>query len=133
VVLWLMLCGFALSACAQAPTASPSFTRTAAQISFRPDASKRPSVTLASYYSSGRRTANGERFNARGLTAAHRYLSFGTKLRVTNVHSGQSVIVRVNDRGPFVKSRSVDLSRSAAQEIGMLRQGIAKVRIEVVQ
>jgi rare lipoprotein A len=91
------------------------------------------SVGLASYYSEGTETASGERFNPQELTAAHPNLPFGTRLRVTNLATGQSVVVRVNDRGPFVAGRSVDVSYSAAQQLGFLDSGTAKVKMEVVQ
>ena len=90
---------------------------------------------IASYYGvelAGNRTASGERFNPNGLTAAHRTLPLGTKLRVTNVANGRSVIVRVNDRGPFVGTRVIDVSLGAAQEIQMVRSGTAQVRLEIV-
>jgi rare lipoprotein A len=89
----------------------------------------------ASYYGAelaGNRTASGERFNPNGLTAAHRTLPLGTKLRVTNVANGRSVIVRVNDRGPFVGKRLIDVSLGAAREIQMIRSGTAQVRLEIV-
>ena len=89
----------------------------------------------ASYYGrelAGNRTASGERFNPNGLTAAHRTLPLGTRLRVTNVANGRSVIVRVNDRGPFVGKRVIDVSLGAAQEIQMIRSGTAQVRLELV-
>lgn len=78
----------------------------------------------------GRRTANGERFDMDDLTAAHRTLPFGTKVRVTNARNGRSVVVRINDRGPFIGGRVIDLSRGAADAIGMVRTGVAPVRIE---
>jgi rare lipoprotein A len=87
---------------------------------------------LASFYTEGTKTASGERFDTYELTAAHRTLPFGTRLRVTNVATGRSVTVRVNDRGPFVPGRVVDVSYSAAQSLGMLRGGIAKVKLDVV-
>ena len=89
----------------------------------------------ASYYAGafeGRSTASGETYHSAALTAAHRFLPFGTLLRVTNVRNGRSVIVRVNDRGPFHARRILDLSRAAAREIGMLQRGRAKVRVEQV-
>ncbi|HYW15945.1 MAG TPA: septal ring lytic transglycosylase RlpA family protein [Allosphingosinicella sp.] len=89
----------------------------------------------ASYYGTelaGNRTASGERFNPNGLTAAHRTLPLGTKLRVTNVANGRSVIVRINDRGPFVGKRLIDVSLGAAREIQMIRSGTAQVRLEIV-
>ena len=88
---------------------------------------------VASYYGErfrGRRTASGERFDPDRLTAAHRTLPFGTRLRVTNIRTGQSVVVRVNDRGPFHGSRVIDLSKGAARRIGLLRSGTGRVRIE---
>ncbi|MFL6857590.1 MAG: septal ring lytic transglycosylase RlpA family protein [Allosphingosinicella sp.] len=90
----------------------------------------------ASYYGrelEGNRTASGERFHAAALTAAHRTLPLGTKLRVTNLANGRSVIVRVNDRGPFIRGRLLDVSLAAAREIGMVASGSADVRLEVVR
>lgn len=84
---------------------------------------------VASWYGaeSGNRTANGEHFNGTSLTAAHRSLPFGTKLRVT--YRGKSVVVRVNDRGPYIKGRDLDLSRAAAQRIGLIAAGYDTVQI----
>lgn len=93
-------------------------------------------VGLASYYADrfhGRRTASGERYHVRKLTAAHRSLPFGTVVRVRVVKTGASVKVRVNDRGPFVKGRIIDLSRAAAKELGILRAGIAKVELTILK
>ncbi len=89
-------------------------------------------VGMASYYKSGKRTANGERFNPHGMTAAHRKLKFGTRLRVTNVRSGKSVVVRINDRGPFIRGRIIDLSLGAAQVIGLTKTGVAKISYTVL-
>jgi peptidoglycan lytic transglycosylase len=92
---------------------------------------------LASYYISGVdggiRTASGEDFNARALTAAHPTLPFGTRVRVTNLASGRSVTVRINDRGPFVPGRVIDVSQAAAEELGMVGRGVTKVKLDVVQ
>ncbi|HTB05057.1 MAG TPA: septal ring lytic transglycosylase RlpA family protein [Bradyrhizobium sp.] len=88
---------------------------------------------LASFYSEGARTASGEKFDAHELTAAHPTLPFGTKLRVTNVATGRSVTVRVNDRGPYVAGRVVDVSYSAANALGMVGKGVAKVKLDVVE
>ena len=85
---------------------------------------------VSSYYWQGKETANGERYNSEGLTAAHKTLPFGTKLRVT--YKGRSVMVRVNDRGPFIKGRQLDLSRGAARRLGMLNAGVATVQIDVM-
>ena len=86
----------------------------------------------ASYYGneSGSRTASGQRFNQNAMTAAHRSLPFGTKLRVT--HRGQSVIVTINDRGPFIRGRVLDLSKGAARAIGLTGAGVGHVTAEVV-
>jgi rare lipoprotein A len=91
---------------------------------------------LASWYGArhhGRLTASGERFDTyRGYTAAHRTLPFGVCARVENMATGKAVLVRINDRGPFVKDRVIDLSRAAAARIGLLRAGLGKVRVEAV-
>lgn len=87
---------------------------------------------IASYYWQGQRTATGERFNPGGLTAAHRTLPFGTVVRVTNQRNGSSVHVRINDRGPYVRGRVIDLSRAAAHRIGMASAGLAPVTVQVV-
>jgi rare lipoprotein A len=87
----------------------------------------------ASYYGSrhhGRRTASGERFDQHALTAAHRTLPFGTKVKVTNLNNDRTVVVRINDRGPHIRGRIIDLSREAAERLGMLRAGVAPVRVE---
>jgi rare lipoprotein A len=88
---------------------------------------------LASFYTEGTQTANGEKFDTNELTAAHPTLPFGTRLRVTSVATGRSVTVRVNDRGPFVPGRVVDVSYSAARTLGMVDGGVAKVKLDVVQ
>ena len=90
---------------------------------------------LASWYGGkfhGRKTASGERFNKRALTAAHRGLPFGTRVRVTNLENGRSVIVRINDRGPFAKKRIIDVSEAAARKLGMIQSGVARVKIQVL-
>jgi peptidoglycan lytic transglycosylase len=91
------------------------------------------SYGVASFYTEDEWTASGERFNTHAMTAAHPTLPFGTKLRVTNVTNGRSVVVRINDRGPFVPGRVVDLSGSAAESLGMVERGIVKVKLDVVQ
>jgi rare lipoprotein A len=88
---------------------------------------------VASFYTEGQQTANGEKFDTHDLTAAHPTLPFGTRLRVTNVATGRSVTVRVNDRGPYVRGRIVDVSYSAANALGMVGSGTAKVKLDVVQ
>lgn len=101
----------------------------------RKDAAATPGAShgIASFYSEGTRTASGEKFDASQLTAAHPTLPFGTKLRVTNVATGQAVTVRVNDRGPYVPGRIVDVSYSAAETLGMVDGGLARVKLDVVQ
>jgi rare lipoprotein A len=87
------------------------------------------SLIKASYYCSGHRTANGEHFNPNGFTAASRTLPFGTRLHVTNPTTGRSVIVRVNDRGPYIPGRNLDLARGAAAALGMIGPGTANLEI----
>jgi rare lipoprotein A len=89
----------------------------------------------ASFYSDqfhGHKTANGETFNMDKLTAAHPSLPFGTRVRVTNLRNGKDVIVRINDRGPFVKGRIIDLSVGAAKEIGLIKSGTVQVKLEAL-
>ena len=93
-------------------------------------------VGIASWYGKsfhGRRTASGERYDMHAMTAAHRSLAFGTRVRVVNLKNGKSVVVRINDRGPFVKGRIVDLSRRAADQLAFLQDGVTKVRVEVLR
>ncbi len=88
---------------------------------------------LGSYYGPelhGRRTASGERFNQHGMTAAHRTAPFGSRLKVTHLGNGRSIVVRVNDRGPFIRGRIVDISSGAARQIGLHGRGVGRVRIE---
>ncbi len=87
---------------------------------------------LASFYTEGSETASGETLDGHKLTAAHRSLPFGTRVRVTNVANGRSVTVRINDRGPFVPGRVVDVSYSAAERLGIMERGITKVKLDVV-
>jgi len=91
---------------------------------------------MASWYGPGfhgRRTANGERFNQYALTAAHKSLPFGTRVKVTNLRNGQSVVVRINDRGPYAHGRVIDLSKGAAQAIGVHSSGVAKVALDILR
>ena len=90
---------------------------------------------IASFYADkfeGRTTANGEKYRHSKMTAAHKTLLFGTMVKVTNLENNKSVVVRINDRGPFVKGRIIDLSKSAAEKLGYVNQGLAKVRLEIV-
>ncbi len=161
-LLAVALGGALLAACAQSSVvtknfqfpaagrqASPQHARTASFVTNRrvastkkhtPFASRKnaagtlsASQGLASFYKEGTRTASGEKFDAHELTAAHPTLPFGTRLRVTNAANGRSVTVRVNDRGPYVPGRIVDVSYSAADALGMVGGGVAKVKLDVVQ
>ncbi len=90
---------------------------------------------MASFYGNyfaGKKTASGERFNPARMTAAHRSLPFGTRVRVTNMRNGRSVVVRINDRGPFIRGRVIDLSKGAARVIKMVGRGVAPVRVQVL-
>lgn len=92
-------------------------------------------VGQASWYGArfqGRPTASGEPFDMNRMTAAHRTLPFGTRIRVVNEANGKSVVVRVNDRGPFSGKRIIDLSRAAAEEIGLRNKGVGRVKLEVL-
>ena len=93
-------------------------------------------IATAVYYSrrlDGHRTASGERFNSNALTAAHKTYPLGTRLRLTNVRNKRSVIVRVNDRGPFTPGRDLSVTRRAARQLGMLRAGHAQVQVTVLR
>ena len=95
----------------------------------------KPITGIASYYGGkfhGKRTASGEVFNKNAMTAAHRSLPFGTKVKVTNLRNGRTVLVRVNDRGPHVRGRIIDLSQAAAKKIGLSHAGTARVKLEVL-
>ncbi|MBZ8134926.1 septal ring lytic transglycosylase RlpA family protein [Afifella sp. IM 167] len=87
----------------------------------------------ASWYALTSRTASGERCNPNAMTAAHRSLPFGTKVRVTNLHNGRAAVVRINDRGPFVRGRIIDVTRAAAQKLGFRGRGTARVKVEVLK
>jgi len=86
----------------------------------------------ASWYKMGHTTASGEKMNASALAGAHRTLPFGTKVRVDNLKNGRSVVVRINDRGPFVRGRGIDVTQGAAKKLGMIRSGVASVKVTVV-
>jgi rare lipoprotein A len=91
---------------------------------------------VASYYADdfhGKQTSNGEIFDMNELTAAHRTLPFGTRARITNLENKKSVVVRINDRGPFIEGRMIDLSLAAAKELDLIRMGTARVKIEVLE
>ena len=106
--------------------------------SFDPPVEAEPAVWrsgVASYYGArfnGRRTASGERFDMNALTAAHKTLPFGTKVRVTNPRTGKSVVVRINDRGPYAHGREIDVSRAAAIELGLIQRGHGNVELALL-
>ena len=103
-------------------------------VSFDDDRGRGVEVGRASYYAHrfhGRSTASGETYDETKLTAAHRTLPFGTRIRVTNLENGRKVTLRVNDRGPHRKSRVIDVSYVAARRLGFVREGVARVRVEV--
>ena len=136
-LLAVFLTSAALAACAQSPATTNKSellsTGRHASLATGKHAAGITSYGLASYYSEGTQTASGEQYDPNALTAAHPNLPFGTKLRVTNVATGRSVIVRVNDRGPFVPGRVVDVSSSAAAALGMVGRGTAQVKLDVIQ
>ena len=121
----LFLFVLTLSACSQTPSSSVRHSSTTYQ-----------ETGKASYYANkyqGRQTASGERFNQNAKTAAHKKLPFGTKVKVTNISNGKSVIVRINDRGPFIKGRIIDLSKSTFSAIANTRLGVIDVVVEVIR
>ena len=120
---WWLLVLFVVAACGgrQAPPAAPP----------RPHGSALSG--MASWYGKGQMTASGERFNKHEMTAAHRTLPFGTLVRVTNTRNGRSVVVRINDRGPYGHGRIIDLSEAAAKKLDMIDAGIVPVRLEVLK
>ena len=136
--------GTAVMAQAPVPAAKPALPPSAAPATSAPaaDAVPAPSASrgeamegLAAYYANrfnGRKTASGQIFSQDKLTAAHPSLPFGTQVKVINTKNDRSVVVRINDRGPTQAGRVIDLSRSAAGKIGMLRSGLAPVRLEIV-
>ncbi len=91
-----------------------------------------PSCGRASWYALTSKTASGERMDPSKLTAAHPRLRFGTKVEVVNARNGKTVVVRINDRGPFIKGRIIDVSKAAAGQLGMIKSGVAKVCYRVV-
>jgi rare lipoprotein A len=145
------IAGLALAGCATSPrfaarstTSSPR--ETSSSESTKADESKTPRnptgkilLTLegvASYYADefhGKQTSNGETYDMNSLTAAHRTFPFGTKVRITNLENGKTVVVRVNDRGPFHEGRIIDLSLAAAKVLDLVKTGTARVKIEVLE
>ncbi len=150
---FIALTAVTLAACAQSPTnkttslaatpqalLAPNRTvsivkngRTAFKINKRQAGTPGAMYGVASFYTEGSQTANGEKFDGHKMTAAHPTLPFGTRVRITDVTNGRSVTVRINDRGPFVPGRVVDVSHAAAESLGMTERGIAKIKLEVLQ
>jgi rare lipoprotein A len=125
----------ALSTAASAATPSVNSSQSNVSVDSRQLIAQ--SVGQASFYGNepgegGPLTANGERYNPGGLTAAHRTLPFGTRVRVTSPNTGRSVVVRINDRGPFVGGRAIDLSVGAARALGLTSSGVGTVRMDVL-
>ncbi|MCC5878573.1 MAG: septal ring lytic transglycosylase RlpA family protein [Idiomarina sp.] len=121
-IISVLVCAFLISACASTPP--PNLQ----QVGFT-------ETGVASYYAMKyqfRKTASGERFNQSANTAAHKTLPFNSRVRVTNLANGKSTIVRINDRGPFIEGRIIDLSRSAFSDIAEISAGVARVKIEVI-
>jgi rare lipoprotein A len=130
-VIGSVICTLLLSGC----VASPRFTSVKYPVTKTVDGSV-VEEGIASYYAdefNGRKTSNGEIYDMNALTAAHQTLPFNTRVRVTNLGNGMSVVVRINDRGPFKDNRVIDLSLEAARSIGMIGPGTARVRIEVIE
>lgn len=128
---YLLLLILPLAACSTIPQAQPG--KKAAVYDPKPVSTE---TGIASWYGGrwiGRLTANGERYKANDMTAAHKKLPFNTKVRVVDLKTNKSVIVRINNRGPFKKGRIVDLSVAAARQLGTYERGLAKVRIEVLR
>lgn len=117
-----------MAGCTTGPRNQPTRDQT-----IDPAATQQIGSGKASYYGSqhhGKRTASGERFDQNALTAAHRSLPFGTRVKVTNIRNGKAVVVRINDRGPFVRNRIIDLSKAAFSAIASPHAGVVKVRLE---
>jgi rare lipoprotein A len=128
----LALCAVGIMGCG---TSAPRFRSEPRSIPVSRDLGSHQLSGIASYYAEefdGRTTASGEQYNMRALTAAHRTLPFSTAVRVTNNENGRSVIVRINDRGPFKDDRVIDLSFEAAQRIGLIAKGTGPVTLEIV-
>jgi rare lipoprotein A len=128
-------CAWIFTGCATAPL-SKKPPRSAPSIAAPArDVPASSTLGLASYYGrqyNGRKTASGEIYDMRKMTAAHRSLPFGVKVRVTELSANRSVVVRINDRGPFSKGRIIDLSLAAAQRLGIVQTGTATVRLDIV-
>lgn len=128
---------FAVAGCASSPRFTRAHTAEPKSVdSARPAKSLKSMEGLASYYAedfNGKKTANGETYDMYKMTAAHRSLPFNTKVRVTNLENNRSIVVRINDRGPFRLERIIDLSLAAATQLGMKGTGTARVKLEVLE
>jgi rare lipoprotein A len=133
VAAWVLAGAVLLTGCAGAPERPPGVTQARAYEAVpSPDHGQ---VGVASWYGPGfhgRRTASGQRFDMHALTAAHPTLPFGTRVKVTNLANGRSVVLVVNDRGPFVRGRIIDVSHHGAEHLGFVRAGTARVRVRVL-
>lgn len=119
-----------ISGCAErAPTPTAPDAATSSQSRF----SQQGKASFYARMHHGQRTASGERHDQHAMVAAHRSLPFGTRVRVTNLQNQKQVTVRINDRGPFVRGRIIDLSRAAAERVGMIDDGIVRVRIDTLE
>jgi rare lipoprotein A len=136
-VLPLLLITWVLAGCASQIGPRPGYNRITGRTTNKgvPVKKGHKEVGMISYYGPGfhgKKTANGETFNQNDFTAAHRTLPFNTKIKVTILSSGKSVVVRINDRGPFKKNRILDLSKGAAKKVGLIPAGTARARIDVL-
>jgi peptidoglycan lytic transglycosylase len=134
LTLILAISAFAIFGCASVPHAhlDPGLFESSTP-TLTPESSPPVEIGTASFYHPaliGRRTASGARYSDKALTAAHRTLELGTRVRVTNLENSRSVIVTVNDRGPYAHGRIIDLSRRAARALGFVHEGLARVRVQ---
>jgi rare lipoprotein A len=134
---FLLTASWILSGCASQIGHRPGYNRMTGRTTNKgtPVSKGYQEAGMISYYGPGfhgKKTANGETFNQNDLTAAHRTLPFNTKIKVTLLSSGKSVVVRINDRGPFKKNRILDLSKGAAKKVGLIQSGTAKAKIVVL-
>jgi rare lipoprotein A len=125
IILTLLL----LTACVEQPSVAPKTLIAQEVVKTKPNTAQ---IGLASYYTMGKVTANGERYDYNKVSAAHKTLPFNTKVKVTDLSTHKSIVVRINDRGPFIKGRVIDLSLGAAKKLGIIGRGVAKVKVEVV-
>jgi len=137
---WVLLLGIFLLGCGPSPRYTDSalspYMRHDREASVLIKGVKHTAIMTASYYGEdfhGKRTSSGEIFDMYGMTAAHKTLPLGTVLKVTYIPTGRSVVVKVNDRGPFVPGRDLDLSYGAALKIGLVRDGVGKVKVAVIK